>query len=130
MSLVTIAVGLFAPLVVGLLTKTSMPSSVKSVALLFINAAAALGQQYINHPHGSLRTAVITAVTGFVVSVGMHYGLWTKVGLTGVVQGLLVKDPQLTQAPVSATPDAGAVTSAVDAASKALGGSASDKPAA
>lgn len=122
LSLTILLVSVVAPLVVGLLTKASMPSSVKSISLLVINALAALGQQYIGNPHGSLRTAAITTVVGFVVSVGVHEGLWTKTGMTDVVQGLLVKDPQLAQAPVAAAPDAGAVASAVDEASKLLDG--------
>lgn len=127
MSLIIILTSFVAPLPVGLLTKASMPGSVKSVALLTINALGALGQQYIGNPHGSLRTAAITTIVGFTISVGTHYGLWTKIGLTSFVQQLLVKDPALVQAAVSATPDESAVTDAAGQVAAVIGG---DKSAA
>lgn len=123
-SLVTILVGVVAPLIVKYITPSKLNSGAKSAVLLAVNAAAALGDQYIANPHGSLTKAATEAVIGYGIATGTHYQIWKKLGVTNVVDSVEAATPTLNQPTVSAVPDAGAVATAVGDVAKALGSDA------
>lgn len=92
-SVVTLLVGVLAPLVVGLLTKASWSSGVKAVFLAAVAAAVGVGQGFIEAPEVfDWKAAVTNAVVVFVTAVAVHYGFWKPVGTTDAVQASLVKD--------------------------------------
>lgn len=83
------------PLVVGLVTTRATNAGVKAVLLAALSVliplctelahALATGATY------DLGAALFVALTGFLVSVGLHYGLWKPTGVSGVVQDSGVK---------------------------------------
>lgn len=85
----TILVQVVLPLLVGLVTKRSMPSGVKALLLLLFTAisqgvSAALQADVGNGYHwGSLLANI---GLGFLISVGVHYGFWKPTGTADTFQ--------------------------------------------
>lgn len=81
---VMLVISLLIPIVNGLLTKYTLPSSVKAVATIVLNAVAALvltatqadGTAVISN------TALLTFVYGTTISIVSYLGLYKPVGLT------------------------------------------------
>lgn len=91
---VSIIVGFLLPLLVGLVTKVSTPSSVKGVLLLLLSAVSGLLAQAAVEDAGFAVTqeALISAGITFAIGVATHYGLWRPTGATARVQAAGVKD--------------------------------------
>lgn len=80
------------PLLVGLVTKRVTNSGVKAVLLALLaavtgglselGAAIAAGTTY------DVGLGLITALTGFLVAVGLHYGLYKPTGISNALQGV------------------------------------------
>jgi predicted Na+-dependent transporter len=78
------------PLIVGFVTKRSMPAGVKAVLLLFFTVVA----QGITTALESVNSGVAfewkawayNIFMGFVVSVAVHYGLWKPTGAADTAQ--------------------------------------------
>lgn len=93
--LVTLLVGVVAPIIVGLITRASTSSSTKALLLAGIAALTGIGTAFLaatpEQPF-SWQVAVFNAVSAFIVSVATHYGLYKPVGATDWAQRTLVKD--------------------------------------
>jgi len=87
--ILTLVIQIVLPLLVGLVTKRSMPSGVKALLLLLLTAisqsvSAALQADVGNGYHwGSLLGNI---GLGFLISVGVHYGLWKPTGASDTAQ--------------------------------------------
>lgn len=74
------------PLFVGIVTKASASSAVKSLVLVIANAANALVEQAVNDD-GLLTEATLRAfITSVVVSVAMYYGVFKPTTVAPKVQ--------------------------------------------
>lgn len=86
------------PLLVGLLTKQSWPSSHKAILLLALTAVG----QFLVQLQDSLgggdgsrfdwQSVAYAIVIGFVISVASHFGLWKPTGASATAQMTLVND--------------------------------------
>ena len=93
--IVTMLIGVVAPLVVGLVTRASTSSDAKAILLAAIAALTGIGQGFVDNPPGVVwdwQNAVFYAISAFIVAVGMHYGLYKNTPITKVVQGNFIKD--------------------------------------
>ena len=100
LSIVQLLIAFVLPLLVGLVTKTSMRGGVKALLLAGLNLLLALlselGRALGANETFDLGVALISALPAFVVSVGAHLGLWKPTGVTNTVQHLLVTDGDTT----------------------------------
>jgi hypothetical protein len=71
-----LVIAILIPLVVGLVTKVSASSALKSITLIVANAANVLAQQAINDDGLVTNASLRTFVSSVVVSVAMYYGAW------------------------------------------------------
>lgn len=78
------------PLLVGLVTTRETNASRKAVLLaalsVLVPLVAELAQALSSGTVYDLSQALIMAFTGFLVSVGMHFGLWKPTGLADRAQ--------------------------------------------
>lgn len=92
LQIVTFLVAVVSPLLVGLVTTRVTASGVKAWLLAGIAALTGLGAELISAITTGeiydLGTGFITAITAFVVAVGMHYGLYKPGGATEKVQAI------------------------------------------
>jgi len=99
--IVTMLIGVVAPIIVSLVTKASTSGQVKGVLLALISAATGIGQGFLAVPPGEVwawQVAVFAAITTFIVGVGTYFGLLAPENANGVspasvLQATLVKDP-------------------------------------
>jgi len=94
--LVALALALIAPLLVGLLTKSSTPSGLKAALLAGLSVAVGVGNGFVNTAPGQVwewRAAVVTAVVAWVVAVATHFGLYKPAGVTARLQAVGPADP-------------------------------------
>jgi predicted Na+-dependent transporter len=87
--ILTIIIQVVLPLVVGFVTKRSMPSGIKALLLLLLtvisqSVSAALQADVGNGYHWSALLGNIGL--GFLISVGVHYGLWKPTGASDTAQ--------------------------------------------
>lgn len=101
--LVSTLISVVLPLVVGLVTKSSTPKDVKFVLLALLTAVNVAGTSFLGGVTDPL-TLAITAVSGLLVALGSHYGIYKPTGVTDVVQGAVVKDDPEPEYP-EVTPD-------------------------
>lgn len=81
------------PLVVGLVTKTSMHAGIKVLLLLFLSAAnGTLLEIQASSGGVSVGNALLATIGSFVISIAVHKGVYRPVGMTQVVQESLVTD--------------------------------------
>jgi len=83
------------PLLVGLVTKASWPSSLKAVLLLALQAAGQFLVAVTAVPDGSpvdWKGWLYAVLLGFMMSVASHFGLWKPTGLAATAQSTLVND--------------------------------------
>ncbi len=101
LSIVQLCIAFVLPLLVGLVTKTSMRGGVKALLLAGLNLVLALLSELARALTAGetfdLGVALISALPAFIVSVGAHMGLWKPTGVTNTVQHLLVTDGDTTQ---------------------------------
>jgi small basic protein len=81
---VMLVISLLIPIVNGLLTKYTLPSSVKAVITIVLNAVAALIVTATQADGTAVfsNTALMTFVFGTTISVMSYLGLYKPVGLT------------------------------------------------
>lgn len=87
--LLTLLASTVFPLLVGLVTTRETHAGRKAIFLAAINVVAPVLAEMANAlatqtPY-DLGLATFAALTGFLVSVGMHYGLWRHTGATDFV---------------------------------------------
>lgn len=93
--LVTVLIGLIAPIAVGLVTKASTSAGVKAVLLLTIAALVGVGQGFVDTPAGETwnwQIAVFNAAVAWVAAVATHFGLYKPTGVSATAQKLLIRD--------------------------------------
>lgn len=105
---VQLIIAFVLPLLVGLVTKTSMDGRLKALLLAGLNLVLALltelGRSLAAGTTFDLGVALTTALPAFIVSVGAHTGLWKPTGATYTVQHALVKDAPQRAVDDGATP--------------------------
>lgn len=98
--IVTMLVGLVAPIIVSLVTKASTSGQVKGTLLALISAVTGIGQGFLDTPPGvtwQWQLAVFYAITAFIAGVATYFGLLQPSNKDGrsaadVLQATLVKD--------------------------------------
>ena len=96
--IVTMLISVVAPAVVSLITKASTSAAVKATLIALISAATGVGQGFVDTPPGvawEWQTAVFYAITAFITSVSVYFGLLKPTGGATVLQGRFVKDKPL-----------------------------------
>jgi hypothetical protein len=84
-SLLQVIVSMVLPLVVGIVIKQVAHPAVKSIALAFLSAIAAIATAGLSS-NGTIGTqTIVEAVIGFIIAVGTYYGLWKPTGIAGTV---------------------------------------------
>jgi hypothetical protein len=83
-----LVITIFIPLLVGLVTKVSASSAVKSITLIVANAINVLAQQAINDAGLVTEASLRTFVTSVVVSVAIYYGAWKPLEVAPKVANL------------------------------------------
>lgn len=78
--------GTVVPILVGLVTKLSAPSSVKGLVNLVLSMIAGLIATAIATDGVLSQTAVVAAFMALIASVATYYGVLKPVGVTGGVQ--------------------------------------------
>jgi len=85
------------PLLVGLVTRASTPPGVQAVLLLALTAATQFFSEWSrvlsSDEMFDWRVVLLGSVVWFVVSVGMHYGLWKPTKVTDQMIKTGVRDP-------------------------------------
>jgi len=70
----------FLPLVIGLVTKSTAPRSVKSTIMIIVTGLTTLGAQ-VADGGGILTKEMVTAwAFSIVVAVASYYGIWSPLG--------------------------------------------------
>lgn len=82
--IVHIIVAIFIPIIVGLLTKITVPPAVKAVVLIVLNALSAFifTAQATDGSAVFTKEAFANLVLGIVISVAMYFGLYKPLDLT------------------------------------------------
>jgi hypothetical protein len=99
--IVTMLIGVVAPIIVSLVTKASMSGQIKGTLLALISAVTGIGQGFLAAPPDQVwnwQFAVFSAITSFIVGVGTYFGLLAPENKNGVapatvLQGKFIKDP-------------------------------------
>jgi hypothetical protein len=85
------------PLLVGLVTTRVTSAGVKAVLLAALAAVTGLLTELLASINAGVAydigNGLVLALTGFLVAVGFHFGLWKPTTLTEKVQNTLVKAP-------------------------------------
>lgn len=93
--ILTLLVGTVLPLLVGLVNKETASAGAKAVWLAVLSALGGVGSSALDAANAGTvwdwRTAVVTAITTFLIAVGMHFGLWKPTGAAAAVQRSGVK---------------------------------------
>lgn len=94
--LLSLAVAVALPILVGLVTRASTPAGVKAVLLLAFAAVKAFAEAWLDAVNTGVEflwTAVaISVVVNFLIAVAVHFGLWRPTGATAAAQRTLVTD--------------------------------------
>jgi hypothetical protein len=95
--LLSLAVTVALPILVGLLTRQSTGAGVKAVLLLAFSAVKAFLEAWLDAENSGvpfLWTAVAVSVgVNLLIAVAVHFGFFKPTGVTGAAQRSLVKDP-------------------------------------
>jgi len=82
-------VGVFLPILVGLVTKRATNPTIKSLLLLGLSAVSGFLSEFIaNTGNFAWDQALLTSVVTFVIGVATYYGLWTPTGVTAKAQAV------------------------------------------
>lgn len=83
--LVTVLLGVVAPILVGLVTTRAMSSGVRAVLLATLATAVGIGEGFRDTAPGTVwdwRHAVLAGMVAWVIAVATHYGLWKPTGVS------------------------------------------------
>lgn len=87
--IVALVINVFMPLVVGLVTKRVTSSGLKAILLAGITGGVSFVTELVKEESNfSLGTALLTWMLGFVVAVGVHFGLWRPTAIAGKMQDI------------------------------------------
>jgi len=96
--IVSFLVAVVSPLLVGLVTTRLTSSAIKAWLLAGIAAITGLGSEFIQTINEGgvydLGAGIISAVTAFVIAVGMHYGIYKPTGTSEALQDVGTKNTQ------------------------------------
>lgn len=86
---VTVLVSVVIPLIVGLMTKYTLPSGVKGLITLVLNAVNALVTSAVTMGSSMVisQATFNTWILGLVVSIGMYLGVYKNLGFTSSLVG-------------------------------------------
>ena len=94
--LLSLAISVLLPLLVGLITKRSTSPAAQAVLLLAFSAAKSFLEGWLQATNSAVDfafvPAAISTVVNFAIAVIMHFGLWKPTGAAGAAQDTLVKD--------------------------------------
>lgn len=96
--IVTMLISVVAPALVSLVTKVSTSSAVKATLIALISAAIGIGQGFVDTPADQVwdwQSAVFYAITAFITSVSVYFGLLKPTGGATVLQEKFIKDSPL-----------------------------------
>lgn len=85
----SLLIGVFIPILVGLVTKRVTSPAVKSLLLLALSAVSGFLTEYVNSANFVWQQALLTTVVTFVIGVATYYGLWRPTGVAGAAQDAL-----------------------------------------
>lgn len=88
----SLLLGVFLPILVGLVTKVTTNAAVKSLLLLALSCVSGFLTEFVNSNNFIWQQALLTSVITFVIGVATYYGLWNPTGVTAAAQNTLVKD--------------------------------------
>lgn len=88
----SLLIGVFIPILVGLVTKRSTDARVKSILLLALSGVSGFLTEFVNSSNFVWQQALLTTVVTFVIGVATYYGLWTPTGVTAKAQDSFVTD--------------------------------------
>ena len=92
--MLTALIQVVLPLVVGLVTRLTTHPGLKAVLLLVLTSANQFFVGWLSAiGHGQFNWVVylFNVLLGFLISVGMHFGIWRPTTVTDVAQNSLVK---------------------------------------
>lgn len=78
-----LVIGTILPMIVALITNQMASGTFKSLTLLFLSAAVAVGQEVVEAGALDVKQTILKLALLFLVSVGIHYGLLRPSGVTG-----------------------------------------------
>jgi hypothetical protein len=94
--LLSLAITVLLPILVGLLTKRSTSAGVKAILLLAFAAVKAFLEAWLQAANTSVDFAfvpvAISIVVNFAIAAVVHFGLFKPTGVSGAAQDTLVKD--------------------------------------
>lgn len=81
LSALTILAQVILPIIVAMVTRTSAKAAVKAIALLALTAVTQLTSAWVdNFSNFDLKSAGLSVLVGFVISVATYFGLWKPTG--------------------------------------------------
>ena len=85
-----LAIGIVLPLLVGLVTRSTASSAVRAVLLAALSALTGFLTEWLYSLNISVpinwQTAIIGALSTFLVAVGAQFGFWRPTGATDAVK--------------------------------------------
>jgi hypothetical protein len=88
--IIGILVQVVLPLIVGFVTRRSMPDGLKAILLLFLTIVTQVLTATIDDINGgkpfSWSALLVAVILGFVTSIGLHKGLWKPTGASDAAQ--------------------------------------------
>lgn len=88
----SLLIGVFLPIVVGLVTKHTTNPAIKSLLLLALSGVSGFLTEFVNSANFNWQQALLTTVVTFTIGVATYYGLWNVTGVTDKAQDLLIHD--------------------------------------
>jgi hypothetical protein len=94
--LLSLAITVLLPILVGLLTKRSTSAGTKALLLLAFAAVKSFLEAWLQASNTSVDFAfvpvAISVVVNFALAAVVHLGLWKPTGASGAAQDTLIKD--------------------------------------
>lgn len=84
---VNVIVGVFIPILVGVVTKLHASRGLKAILNALLAAATGILSQTVVDAHTNWRRIVVSIAVTWIMSVATHYGLWKPTGATDAVAG-------------------------------------------
>ena len=91
---ISLVIGVFLPLLVGLVTKKVTSERTKAVLLAALSAVSGFATEYaqsLGVGTFDWYPALLTSLATFLMAVGLHYGFWKPTGAADSAQRSLVR---------------------------------------